>query len=71
MQYQTNSPTDRFISCANALDMVPKTGTLFEYSQRLLGVAHGFYPDGLPRLIDGKVTMLVKVKEGSMQLTLI
>lgn len=56
---------EHFLSCIKTLEQVPKTGTLFDYSERLTATAMWFYPAGLPRLVDGRIVSLINTKKES------
>jgi len=54
----------RFIECIKALEAAePKDRTLYEYSLQLMSIARYFYYDGMPRLVDGRITCLVREEE--------
>ena len=54
---------DNFLFCIKALEQAPKTGTLYDYSLRLIDIARHFYPAGLPRLVDGRIVSLINTKK--------
>lgn len=56
---------DNFLFCIKALEQTPKSGTLYEYSLRLIDVSRHFYPAGMPRLIDSRITSLINTKRSA------
>ena len=54
---------DRFVECIKTLEAVPTNLNLWRYSSYLIDAANYYYPDALPRLVDGRITCLVREQE--------
>ena len=60
------SPVDRFLKCIKELEDERNDGTLFDYSERLMGIAESYYPyhsGPLPRLVNGRIVCLIREEE--------